>query len=446
MKPQPEMTCACATIPAWPRRRLLTGVGQLSAALALHAFAVARGRTSLHGGRLFEPAPSTVIIFKHSSDLDLPVLVHTLFGPHVWRAGAGRISFVARGDLYQPGFLALYFPQLGPLRRGLYRLNVGTILHRLNVLPANGTGALLVADWLDQLAARYGNDALLGDLLSATAIEQAKNVGAGGQLSLGAMRAWRYHRWLEQPAGPEIVAPSVARALRVSAAHRAMSQFEDVAARLAAGSMLVLAPEGGLSGDGTLKPFGGVLHRLLRRVPHATVLPVGISYDLPAARRPRVFVRIGARLTGLGVLSRQEGEERVRAALLQESTITLAHLASEAIQSEVAEGTGALPLAAFGANVFARCDELAQEGFAIDEHLLSPALFDRALAGFLKRARREGVTERDGQLYLDATLLRRPVSSLAGNPLGFAGNELVSILRGARGKRALIPVLGAGQR
>src|SRR5581483_1045598 len=62
-------------------------------------------------------APSTVIVFTHKRDLDIPVLIATLLGPRVWRRWLGRVTFVGSADLFIDGFLGYYYPQLGrPLR------------------------------------------------------------------------------------------------------------------------------------------------------------------------------------------------------------------------------------------------------------------------------------------------------------------------------------------
>src|SRR5947209_12491734 len=61
-----------------------------------------------------------LIVFNHKRDTDIPLLVHALFGPPVWLSWLGRLTFAGKSDLFLRGFLALQFPQAGPLARPLY--------------------------------------------------------------------------------------------------------------------------------------------------------------------------------------------------------------------------------------------------------------------------------------------------------------------------------------
>src|SRR6266540_2356584 len=174
------------------RRTLVSTLAQLAVGIILSLFTRTQCRLRLSRARGFTLAPSSIVVLTHRRDLDIPLLIRTLLGPRTWRGWPGRIAFVGTSELYVTGFLGLYFPQLGPLRPWLARLSLRPVLRALRVLPVVQTGARLVAAWIDELAACYGDDQPLGGLLSDEAMAGAMRAGITPAATLAEARDPRY--------------------------------------------------------------------------------------------------------------------------------------------------------------------------------------------------------------------------------------------------------------
>ena len=133
-------------------------------AYGVAAYARARFRVRALGER-FELAPRTLIVSSHRSDDDVPVLVACLYSQAHgrWRRNP-RLHFAVRDDLFVPGFFAGYPKRLpAPLRRALFRLDVGPVLRtQLPCHPIRSATRLRLADFL-----REHPDDLLAELLPA---------------------------------------------------------------------------------------------------------------------------------------------------------------------------------------------------------------------------------------------------------------------------------------
>jgi len=379
-------------------------------------------------------APGTIVAFAHKRDLDVPALIATLLGPSVWPRWLGRVTFVGSADLYLDGFLGLYFPQLGPpLRRLLYRTNLGPVLRALRIVPVGSTGTQMVAEWLDILRAVYPGDTPLSAVLSEGGLALVRAAGAEPSLRLTEARRWRYERLLTIQTGNDLISTAAIRRLRIAQAYEAPARLAAAIAPLRAGGALVIAPEGQLTPDGALQPLRSGLYHLLRAAPEARVLPIATTYDLmPAGRRPRLFLNVGAPRAGLAELPRREAEAIVHGEFGRLSTVTLAHLVARIVFDDPRQRT-TIPAAELAHRVASAASQAARAGQPVDPALLARTALARRFDVFMRRAQRRGLNLDAGEVRVDRELLRGPVNGWQENPLGYAYNESRSFRLWQRG-------------
>jgi len=394
----------------------------VAALFRLATLCLVRPRVAFEPGARLEPR--TVIVFSHKRDIDIPALVYATFAAPFGVRWIGRVTFIGRADIYVPGFLGLYYPQLPrALRRWLFLLDIGGILRMLRVVPARTAGPRTIADWLRDLAPLYPPDTPLGALLSADGLARAAQAGVPPELPLGAVFAWRYEEWLGQQVGPEMFGSEVMARLRVREAREVPRLLAVARKALRENGILVIAPEGQLSPDGRMRPFRSGLHYLLRDLPDASILPVGFTYDLLGQRRPVLFIRVGALRPVQPDLPRRAFDEQLRADLARLGTVTLAHIVARVLFDELGEGTAAVATADLARRAWRSARSLAHAGRRLDPALLERKRFAARFAQLLRAARGRGLDERGGQVRIDWALLHQPVNGWLENPLGYAYNE-----------------------
>lgn len=369
-------------------------------------------------------APQTIVAFAHKRDLDVPALIAALLGPHVWPRWLGRVTFIGSADLYLDGFLGLYFPQLGrPLRRLLYRTNLGPVLRALRIVPAGSTGTQMVAEWIDGLRSVFPATTPLSAVLSEHGLGLARAAGIEPRLTLAEARRWRNERLLTIQSERDLLTAEALRRLQIAQAWAAQSILEAAVAPLQAGGVVVIAPEGQRSPDGAQQPLRSGLHLLLREAPQARVLPVATTYDLlPDGRRPRLFLNIGAPLFDLGTLPRRQADRILGHEFGRLGTVTLAQLVARAVLDDP-EQRSAISTTELAQRLAAEAHRLSAAGQPLDPLLLDRATFLRRFRALLRAAQGRGLDVQAGEVRIDHAMLRRPVNGWQANPIGYAYNE-----------------------
>jgi 1-acyl-sn-glycerol-3-phosphate acyltransferase len=206
----------------------------------------------------FELPPRSLLLVTHRSDWDVPLTANVYWAGRFWRRDP-RLLFVARDDMFLPGFLGGYPPGLPRLaRRALGRINVGPALLRgdLGVPIASATRARLA-------------DVRL------------------------------YDPSLVPPADPERLWEVVERDDRPELAgfwaHRAAQarrDFRRLVEHVRGGGCLALYPEGRPSPDGAIGPLQRGLDVLIRRARPASIVVAGIAYDPLGPGRTRAYLAL----------------------------------------------------------------------------------------------------------------------------------------------------------
>jgi 1-acyl-sn-glycerol-3-phosphate acyltransferase len=206
----------------------------------------------------FELPPRSLLLVTHRSDWDVPVTANVYWAGRFWRRDP-RLVFVARDDLFLPGFLGGYPPGLPrPLRRALARVNVGPALLRggLGVPIASATRARL-AD------VRLFDPTLYREL--------------------GPEALWRV---VERAELPELGAFWAHRAAQ------ARRDFQRLVEHVRGGGCLALYPEGRPSPDGAIGPLQRGLDVLIRRARPESLVVGGIAYDPLGPGRTRAYLAL----------------------------------------------------------------------------------------------------------------------------------------------------------
>ncbi|HET8605553.1 MAG TPA: hypothetical protein VFL66_00845 [Gaiellaceae bacterium] len=289
-------------------------------ALGGTALTRARFRVTLLGPR-FELPPRSLILVTHRSDWDIPLTCNAS------RRGrfAAKPVFVARDDLFLPGFLAGYPPLPLPLRRALAGLDVGRVLRgqRLALPVASASRAQLV-----QVARELPSlplDALPGDAVAAIR-ERARRLGGTEPRLLGDLLDGRYldllwRGWRRRDSLPGL---DEFWARRQTVARR---DFQALLDHVAGGGSLVVYPEGHPSPDGAIGPLERGLGVLVRRARPDALIPFGLAYDPLCRGRTRAYLAVGDPVPP----APRETERTVLAALRRTMPLTAGQVAAHAL-------------------------------------------------------------------------------------------------------------------
>lgn len=276
-----------------------------------------------HEGYRLEPG--TLVVSNHQRDSDVPILATSLCMRRGWRFRWPLTFFMAREDLYAPGFLTEYLPNRPPLTQALGRIRLAWFFRAARAYPLRRVPEFSLGETLDAL--------LAADLGNTDPVEifntrgQRELLGIFGTLparlaELDRRRLRGFSRW-----GLRRVRLAILR--RIAPAFRAVirEQLEGYSRRLDAGRCVYIAPEGVTSATGR---FGRVrlgprwLYRHTLAPP--ALLPTALSYDALAAGKRRVIVHVGRLVRGLDASSEAAFAAQVRRLILELYMVNTSHL------------------------------------------------------------------------------------------------------------------------
>lgn len=248
-----------------------------------------RFRVSMLTGE-FEIPPRSLLVVTHRSDWDIPLTTNIYWPGRMYRRG-GRPVFVARDDMFLPGFLAGYPPGL-PLaaRRLLARVDVGRGLRRGQLaLPIASAARCHLADVVrDDPAVPLAElpPELAGGLrararrLGRPEPTTAADVDDGAYADL----LWTRCERADLPGLDGFWSRRQAVGRR---------DFEALVDHVDRGGVLAIYPEGRPSPDGAIGPFERGLGLLVRRAAPDAVIPIALAYDPLPPGRTRAYVAVG---------------------------------------------------------------------------------------------------------------------------------------------------------
>ncbi|HYW93805.1 MAG TPA: hypothetical protein VFA95_15320 [Gammaproteobacteria bacterium] len=364
------------------------------------AVAEARFEVETFGREHLRHAPGALVIANHRYDTDGPLLGSLLMQRRRLRLRFEGVApfFVAREDLFRPGFLGAYLPHWPRvLRAPLYRLSIGPVLRGLGLRPIRRIPEHSTGELLPDVLAVLGDRPLAEVLRPQSAEAIARELGRP-EASLSVRDALRAPR--ELLAGRRAFRRSTLAALRALQPHerdiieRQLQVFVEL---LEAGETVVLEPEGTVSRDGRFGRPRRALHHLLNTPARiAPVLPVALSYDSMRPGRPRVLIRVGEPRMDLRGRSRRETDAMAGRAILQQWAVNASHLAARHFGERGLDLSGSAPraLERYLGETATRCEA---EGIPVDPLLLDPARREervqQCVAFWRRRADRGGAEE-----------------------------------------------------
>ncbi len=361
----------------------------------------------IRGVEHFSNRPATLIVVNHKSNFDIVLLVPTLYLPWRGQGPMGRCAFVAGEHLFLPGYISedlLAAPE--PLRRLLYPVSVGPVLHGMGAYPVRQSDERQLVAHLRTIRALAG-DVPLDRVFHEPPQAYLPGVPPGARVS-DVLRA-RYHDALRTHYTFAIFQPWLRSELRREHVRAIRTCLDRYASILNAGDALALAPEGTFEREGKFEQIKAGLGRVVDRVAREmTVLPVNITYDSMTSGRTTAFVSVGEELRGVERWPRRLLEARVDRAIRSLNTVNLSQLAARALREQAASGATEVEEAALKERIMKEAKLLAEKGeMAVDPRLLEAQSFERRWKRFLRYASR--------QRMLDRVPRRR----LSCNPAGF---------------------------
>lgn len=274
-------------------------------------------------------ARGALVVSNHRRDTDGPIIGGILLQPKGLRFHGQEPFYVAREDLFRPGFLGQYLQDFPKPLRILRHIPIARALNAMQLRPLRRIPEYTFGELLEDFLLQFGDRPLSEvlkpqwvDIFAETLQRPAEDLRLSDALKAPPELRHRTHafRRLQRQAFRQIL-PYQRQVISQQLSH--LAEILDL------GQSLFLAPEGGISLDGYFHKPRKSLHFLIntcRKTPH--VLPIGISYDPMRSGRTRVIVRIGEPLRDLAGLSRKETDECVSRAILRLWSINASQLAA----------------------------------------------------------------------------------------------------------------------
>ena len=394
-------------------------------------------RVRVRRGERPEPGQAKIYVGHHKSDLDgLLVMPTTYWSPHIADEVA-RGGIVAGEHIFQPGFLAGYVVR-NPrwLSFLLYPICLDKVMRAIGWYPIpQARKRYLLSHFLDILSVE-------GDLpLSEVFLhDPARHVpGAGPDARFRSVLGWSYRDPLFTMCGFSIFKPDLRYALTQRHKARVAASLAVFTAILNQGGALGISPHGFMSRDGRMSRIKSGMSQIIDSAEReVAVLPGNLTYDFMSTGRKTVFVASGRTLYGVNGWSRERLEGEVRQAILAATTVTLGHLAARVVREHAAEGEHEIDETAFRAEIHARAQRMARDGYAVDERLLRPGPLSRRWRRFLTYCRRRSLLQRRGKVlqFDPGQVIVDPAESERVSPWVYSLNELDALVeaRSAEGR------------
>lgn len=240
----------------------------------------------------FDPGRGTLVVITHRKESDVPLVCPPLYfamGGH--RSPGYRMHFVARDDMFLPGFFAGFPPDL-PLRarRMLYRVGVGRWLPRVNVFPIRSASVARTGEVLAAFPERPLAELLPAEASAAFA-ERAAACGNRVPARAGEALRGEYADLLWRPLSPEDT-PGLEEFWSGRAA-QAAGDFRALVQEIRDGHVMLVYPEGRPSPDGDIGPIRPGIGALVRRGKPPAIRPLALAYDPLVRGRTRVHLALG---------------------------------------------------------------------------------------------------------------------------------------------------------
>jgi 1-acyl-sn-glycerol-3-phosphate acyltransferase len=416
-----------------------------SVALQMQAVSQMVYRVEVRGSENFTHSPSTIIACGHKRDTDIPIIIPRLYlfqKPRSRRKEFQLLYAAARDDVFERGFLTVYFPLLNFLRPLLSRLSLSRWFQILQACPVKLPDEQTVNQLLNETLRVEGNlpapdsldetwrERLLGDAANQPGLT-LKDVILRAPL-----------KELTQYATPRMFREPLATRIRQRHHATMHAQLRYLIRVLEKGGSLIVLPEGRITPDGRFCKMRAAVIRLIQQARVETsLLPLNLTYDFMDTERANVTMIIGPEVTKLKHYSKSELADTIRRKVAGLVCVSMSGLVSRALVEAVNRGANQIKLSRFKEEIWAEAQRLRSLGLALDRQLATRQEFEERFERFLNYAWHTGGFFLVGPMFaadsskghdwlrLDRpSLLREECTKHSDNPVRYCYNELTELL------------------
>ncbi len=389
--------------------------------------------TGIHN---YTASPSTLITINHRRDLDIIVaapilhLYKTLFRNNL------RPYFIARDDLFDPGFLSAHFLIPWPLGKIIHRVNIAGIMRALRARPISHLVRKRIAPLLREVILAVG-DLKLKDVIRQDQLQEIARLLDGKhragleELSVSDFLGYDYCALHQCFSDVGILNEGLSRKVRKHSLEAIGTQLRVFAHILEEGNICLLAPEGQLSPDGRFWPVKSGLHRLLSMTKNdVRILPINTTYDFMTRGRMRIYVSIGEEILRPKELKKVELEKLVQRRIVGLGPITMGQLGSEYLLQRLEVGYHFISHDQLEKELSTKAWRFIGAGLRLDDRLMKKESFNKRLNDFISYCRTKHILEQTApNIY---TIDRDKVLNTTGlrhweNPVQYSSNEIKSL-------------------
>jgi len=391
----------------------------------------------LEGLENYTASPSSLITINHKRDLDIPVVASILHLRKTAFKNRLRMHFVARDDLFCPGFLTAHFPIFGITGKLVHRINLKPVMKALQAHPISQLVRNRISFLMREIMRIDGN-LQLKQVIKPEGLEKftqllgMRNGFRLDDIKVSDFLGYSFCKLHHQVADKNILQGRLTRAIREKTLTAINEQLKDIALILDGGGICMLAPEGQLSPDGRFWPVKSGLFRLFSMTTsNIRVLPVNTTYDFMTRGRMRIYMTIGPELIDLRNYNKVELEQRVQKSIVTSGPITLGHLGSEYLLEILNEGRETFEELGLRDALSLRIEKLGAGNIRLEERLLTEPSLNRRVHDFLTYCVNKGIVSNigNGSYRVSKSVIENDTyDKFHENPVRYSANELKSIL------------------
>ncbi len=344
-------------------------------------------QVEVHGEENFSYQPSTVITCAHKRDIDISVVIPCLYfmqRPGRLKALRG-LYFPARDDLYERGFLMIYFPWLDSFRFLMRRTSVAFNFRAVQACPVKLPDEQTANQLLNETIRLEGDLPLVASLTNEWCQKLIGELPANSKLRLSDAVKLAPLTVLAQYATPRMFSEPLATRIRERHHRTIMGQLRHLTRVLDKGGSLFIAPEGRVTPDGRFGKMRAAFTRIVQQTHvNLRMLPINLTYDFMDNQKPKVIVNIGQEVTHLNGYSKTDLSELVKQRVARLATVTLSGLASRWLIETGEDGREWVRLNTLRDELWAQLSHLRQTNVPMDNRLQTRQGFEERLAGFIQ--------------------------------------------------------------
>jgi 1-acyl-sn-glycerol-3-phosphate acyltransferase len=391
----------------------------------------------VEGMKNYTASPATLITINHKRDLDIPIVASILHLGKTPFSENRRMHFVARDDLFQPGFLTAHFPVFGIAGPLIHKINIKPVMVALRAHPISHVIRRRIGPLIRELVP-FDRTVPLKDVVSRPGLALISKMLEGqkdynlGDITVGDFLGYPFSTLHQQPVDVKIIRGDLSRNLREKTLRKIGEQLQDIADILNTGNICMLAPEGQLSPDGRFWPVKSGLFRLISMTTSdIRIIPVNTTYDFMTLRRMRIYMTVGHELTMVKELSKVDLEQLAQKSIVTLGPVTLSHLGSEFLLQVLDSGRKQFEEEECYTIILQRVEELRARSIRLEERLLTEQSLKKRTVDFLRYCTKRGIISNKGggSFVMNNGLVKiHKFGKFHENPVQYSANELKNLL------------------